>query len=99
MDMSFIGDALTDVLAPSLMNYSILGNTDRALHVHVHPRYDSEDPDKHRTHPIIYHWLEMPVVPFDAERDAALMAAIRQSLASRTEIVGQGRQLHLVLAL
>jgi len=87
-DMAFVGDALNDVLAPSLINYSILGNTDRALHVHIHPRYDSEDPDKRRTHAIIYHWLKMPPVAFDAERDAALMRAIRESLASRSEIVG-----------
>lgn len=86
MDMTFVGDALTEVLNPSLINYSILGNTDKALHVHIHPRYDSEEPDKRKTHAIIYHWLKMPYVPFDAERDAALMASIREALASRTEI-------------
>jgi diadenosine tetraphosphate (Ap4A) HIT family hydrolase len=69
MDMTSIGDALLEVLHPSLINYSILGNTDRALHVHIHPRYDSEDPDKRRTHAIIYHWLKLPYIPFDADRD------------------------------
>jgi diadenosine tetraphosphate (Ap4A) HIT family hydrolase len=86
-DMAFVGDALNDVLAPSLINYSILGNTDRALHVHIHPRYDSEEPDKRRTHAIIYHWLKMPHVPFDLERDAPLMADIRAALARRTKVV------------
>ena len=60
MDMAFVGDGLIEVLKPSLINYSILGNTDRALHAHIHPRYDSEELDKRRTHPIIYHWLKMP---------------------------------------
>ncbi len=87
MDMTHVGDALTGVLHPSLINYSILGNTDRALHVHIHPRYDSEEPDKRRTHAIIYHWLKMPYVPFEVERDAPLMAAIREAIASLTEIV------------
>jgi len=88
MDMTFIGDALCEVLNPSLINYSILGNTDRALHVHIHPRYDSEEPDKRKTHAIIYHWLKMPYIPFDAKRDAELMADIHKALACRTEIVG-----------
>jgi len=86
-DMACVGDALMEILSPSLINYSILGNTDRALHAHIHPRYDSEEPDKRRTHPIIYHWLKMPCVPFDAERDAPLMASMREALTSRTEIV------------
>jgi diadenosine tetraphosphate (Ap4A) HIT family hydrolase len=87
MDMTFVGDALMDVLHPSLINYSILGNTDRALHVHIHPRYDWEEPDKRRTHAIIYHWLKMPSVPFDREPDAPLMAEIRAALARRTDVV------------
>ena len=79
-DMAAVGDALLEVLKPSLINYSILGNTDRALHAHIHPRYNSEDPDKRRTHAIIYHWLQMPRVPFDPARDAPLMEAIRAAL-------------------
>ena len=43
MDMTAVGDALTAILQPSIINYSILGNTDRALHVHIHPRYDTEE--------------------------------------------------------
>ena len=86
MDMSAIGDALLEVLRPSIINYSILGNSDRALHAHLHPRYDSEDPEKRRTTPIIYHWLKMPSVRFDLERDRPLMQQIRASLASRAEV-------------
>lgn len=88
LDMASIGDALLQVLQPSLINYSILGNTDRALHAHIHPRYDSEEPDKRRTHAIIYHWLKLPRVPFSLERDAPLLARLRAALTSRTEAVG-----------
>ena len=87
MDMACIGDALMEGLNPSLINYSILGHSDRALHAHIHPRYDSEEPDKRRTHPIIYHWLKLPYVQFNAERDAPLQARLREALTSRTEIV------------
>ncbi len=86
-DMSSIGDALMEVLNPSIINYSILGNMDRALHAHVHPRYDHEEPDKRRNHPIIYHWLKMPYVRFDPERDRPLMRDIYAALAERTETV------------
>ncbi len=86
-DMALIGDALIEVLNPSIMNYSILGNTDRALHVHIHPRYDDEKPEHRRTHAIIYHWEKHPVVSFDLERDRPLMDEIRKALAARTELL------------
>ena len=87
MDMSAVGDALLEVLNPALINYSILGNTDRALHAHIHPRYDEEEPDKRRTSPIIYHWLKMPYVRFDLERDRPLMQQIRSALAERARVI------------
>ncbi|MGC9455603.1 MAG: HIT family protein [Phycisphaerae bacterium] len=83
-DMAAIGDALIEVLHPSIVNYSILGNTDRALHAHIHPRYDSEEPEMRRDHPIRYHWMKMPPVPFDKQRDGPLMDLIRATLASST---------------
>jgi diadenosine tetraphosphate (Ap4A) HIT family hydrolase len=86
-DKAAIGDALMEVVRPSIMNYSILGNTDRALHAHIHPRYDDEEPEMRRDNPIRYHWLKMPYVWFDAERDAPLMQSIRAALARHTEIV------------
>ncbi len=88
MDMASVGDALLRVQSPSLINYSILGNTDRALHAHIHPRYDSEAPEHRRTVPIIYHILKMPPVPFDAVRDAGLMAQIRKTLSTITDVIG-----------
>ncbi|MBN1919129.1 MAG: hypothetical protein JW889_14585 [Verrucomicrobia bacterium] len=86
-DMTAIGDALIEVVRPSIINYSILGNTDRALHAHIHPRYDDEDPEMRRNPPIRYHWLKMPYIWFDKERDAPLMHSIRAALVRRTEIV------------
>ncbi len=86
-DMAAVGDALIEVVHPSIINYQILGNTERALHAHIHPRYDDEEPEMRRDSPIRYHWLKMPYVKFDAERDAPLMRSIRTALARHTEIV------------
>ena len=86
-DMTAVGEAVIAVRRPSLINYSILGNTDRALHAHIHPRYDSEEPDQRRDHPIIYHWLKMPIVAFDPQRDQPLMAELRHALARHTELL------------
>ena len=41
-NMSVVGDALLEVTEAYRINYSILGNTDPALHAHIHPRYLSE---------------------------------------------------------
>ncbi len=83
-DMTVIGDALMTVLEPSIINYSILGNTDRALHAHIHPRYDSEEPDKRKTIPFIYHVLEMPYLRFSYERDKELIHRLRVEIEKRT---------------
>ncbi len=50
LDMSLLGDAIMATCQPTRLNYSILGNTDRFLHAHVHPRYDWE-PEDYRGHP------------------------------------------------
>lgn len=82
-DMSIIGDALISVLSPFIVNYSILGNSDRALHAHIHPRYEDEEPDKRRTIPFIYHLLKMPQVPFLYERDKVLIEKLRVEIEKR----------------
>lgn len=53
IDMSLIGDAITDVCRPLRINYDILGNTDAFLHAHVFPRYEWEEPER-RKYPV---WL------------------------------------------
>ncbi len=83
MDMAAIGEAIIEVLNPSLINYSILGNTDRALHAHIHPRYEDESPEFRYDHPVRYHWSKVSSVPFEVDRDRPLMETIRAVLVDR----------------
>ena len=48
IDMSIIGDAITNVLKPIRINYDILGNTDPYLHAHIFPRYEWEEESKRK---------------------------------------------------
>jgi diadenosine tetraphosphate (Ap4A) HIT family hydrolase len=86
-EMSQVGDALTTILNPSIINYSIYGNHDRALHAHIHPRYDTEESEMRGTVPFIYLMNKYPPVPFDAERDEPLKREIREFLKARTCVV------------
>jgi len=76
-DMVTIGDALLEVTGARLINYQLLGNTDHALHAHIHPRYDDEPHDK-RSVPVWEYHRDRSVtpVPFDATRDRPLMEQI-----------------------
>ena len=85
-DMTIIGDAVIKVMNASIINYSILGNVDRALHAHIHPRYDSEEPDKRNSNPFIYQWMNIPVIKIDHERDREMMKKIKNEIASGTEL-------------
>jgi diadenosine tetraphosphate (Ap4A) HIT family hydrolase len=85
-DMAIVGDAVTKVMNASIINYSILGNVDRALHAHIHPRYDNEEPDKRSSHPIIYHWMNLPVINIDYERDREMMEKIRSEITVMTTL-------------
>jgi diadenosine tetraphosphate (Ap4A) HIT family hydrolase len=87
-DMTTAGDAIIEVMKPSILNYTILGNVDRALHAHIHPRYDTEEPDKRKSHPVIYQWLKIPAIPFDPDRDREMMEKIRTAVARRTGAAG-----------
>lgn len=42
LDMSIVGDVVTEVCHPKRINYSIYGNTDAFLHAHIFPRYEWE---------------------------------------------------------
>lgn len=78
-DMSLVGDALLQATGAYLINYSILGNLDHALHVHIHPRYRHEPDDKRRTLPWVYS-PPHPQTPFDLNRDRPLMDRIGATL-------------------
>lgn len=81
LDMARVGDAVKDVTGAALVNYMILGNQDRALHAHVHPRYTNE-PDTMRTKPpFAYAMSGATPVTFDAARDRPLIEAIAARLA------------------
>jgi len=77
-DMSIIGDALLEVTGAALINYEILGNTDRALHAHIVPRY-ADEPDEQRRSPIwLSDWRSSP--KFDQARDKDLMEKLADSI-------------------
>ena len=80
-EMSIIGDALLEATGAALINYEILGNTDRALHAHIVPRY-ADEPDEQRRKPI---WFsDMNQAPkFDLEHDKELMSRIAQAIQKR----------------
>ena len=82
-DMAALGDA---ILAAPLgrpvlrVNYSIYGNLVPELHAHVAPRF-ADEPAEYATKP---HWLYPPESrssrPFDATRDAGLVATLGEHL-------------------
>ena len=78
-DMGLVGDALLLAADAYLINYSILGNTDHALHAHIHPRYRHEQEEERRTGFWAY-FPPHPQVPFDVERDRPLMDRIGKAL-------------------
>lgn len=82
-DMSIIGDALLEVTGAARINYEILGNSDKALHAHIIPRYEAE-PEALRRGPVwFYDWSVAPV--FDPQRHAPLMQKIRQAIQKGLE--------------
>lgn len=80
-DMTIIGDTLLEVTGAALINYEIQGNSERALHAHIVPRYANE-PDKQRRRPI---WFSdrTKAPKFDPERDKELMDRIAQAIQKR----------------
>jgi diadenosine tetraphosphate (Ap4A) HIT family hydrolase len=80
-DMAIIGDALLEVTGADLINYEILGNSERALHTHIVPRFANE-PAEQRRRPIWF--IGMDNAPkFDLERDKELMGRIAQAIQKR----------------
>src|SRR5687768_7469807 len=83
-DMVIVGDALLEVTGARLVNYELLGNSDRALHAHINPRYADEPDDKRRFPVWEYHRDRgMKHVPFDVTRDRALMEQIGEAIDRR----------------
>lgn len=85
-DMAAAGDALAKASGAYRINYSILGNTDPSLHAHLHPRFRDE-PDALRRQPLWAVWRHLERKPFDAQREAPLMAEIRKHLTATGRVV------------
>jgi len=79
-DMTIIGDALTNILNARIINYSILGNLDKGLHAHIHPRYDWEKEEFRKSPPWKYNFMKIPVVEFDIEKNKSMMQRLKDEI-------------------
>ena len=77
-DFATLGQVVFEVLQPLRINYALFGNVEPALHGHVIPRYATEPEALRKAHPWSYDWSAAPA--FDAARDGALLAALRDAL-------------------
>jgi len=80
MDMVIIGDALLTALNADIINYMILGNSDRSLHAHIHPRYKNEKEEYRKMPPFIYNIKNEPIIPFDYEKHKDIIEKIKYEL-------------------
>jgi diadenosine tetraphosphate (Ap4A) HIT family hydrolase len=81
-DMSLLGQAVFETCKPLRMNYSIYGNYDHFLHVHVRPRYAWES-NKYRKGPYDRYPAEErsnPEVAFETGKYEELRLKIQQRL-------------------
>lgn len=84
LDMSIIGDALLEVTEAERINYEILGNSEKALHAHIIPRYAAE-PEELRRGPVwFYDWSQAP--RFDPQKHKPLMDKLRAALEKRISL-------------
>jgi len=79
-DMTIIGDALMNILNVTVINYSLLGNADKGLHAHIHPRYDSEKEEYRKFPPWKYTFMNVPVVEFDIEKNKLFMQRLKDEI-------------------
>lgn len=80
-DMSIIGDALLEVTGAVRINYEILGNSEKALHAHICPRFEAE-PEEFARGPVwFYDWSLAP--QFDLKTYGPLMDIIRNAIEKR----------------
>lgn len=69
LDMSLIGDAITEICKPLRVNYEILGNTDAFLHAHIFPRFDWEDEERRRAPVWLYPRENWSIYKFQFSED------------------------------
>lgn len=81
-DMAHLGDAVRKATGCKRINYSIYGNLDPFLHVHVFPRYEWESSD-YNTKPPFLIPVELQNAEehrFDRQKHSELIAKIRANL-------------------
>lgn len=80
-DMALAGDVVQEVTNATRINYEILGNQEPALHAHIIPRFDDEDPNL-KAKPIwFYDWSAAPA--FDSDSTSELKFALAEALRRR----------------
>ena len=80
-DMTVIGDALLEVTGAERINYEILGNSDKALHAHIIPRFEAEPEELGKGPVWFYDWAQAP--RFDLKTYQGLMDRIRVAIEKR----------------
>jgi diadenosine tetraphosphate (Ap4A) HIT family hydrolase len=79
-DMSALARAVNEEVRPRKLNYEMLGNLAPHLHWHLLPRHED---DAQPSQPVWNFWNQSdPKYFYDPARDAELIAAIRQQLAT-----------------
>jgi len=79
-EMAMIGDAILRVTDSIRINYSILGNTEPALHAHIFPRYQWESTERIKSPVWLYDRDVRDSRPFEPDRDTPLMKLIQEEL-------------------
>ena len=81
-DMSLLGEAIMRACQPLRVNYSIYGNADHFLHVHIIPRYDWEDAARVRMPVWLYppEWWSRPGLDYSDNQHGELRAGIKAAL-------------------
>ena len=64
-DMARLGDAVLAVTGAERINYEILGNVEPALHAHIIPRHNSEDPAQRKQPVWLHDWSTAPAFSSD----------------------------------
>ncbi len=82
-EMTVLGDAILAATGAARINYEILGNSEKALHAHVVPRYEAE-PDEFRTGPVwFYDFSKAPRLNLESPAHQALKAKLEAALMAR----------------
>ena len=80
-DMARVGDAILKATGAARINYETWCNKDQSLHTHLVPSYETEPEDK-KYLPVCKGYDGVSTRKFDPEKDAGLVARLRENLKS-----------------